>query len=66
MAKLALFLSGTFAGGAVDHLILVALSSNMTPYGVRATLPGNLALAALDTLVATSLHYPHRHWMRPK
>jgi hypothetical protein len=40
-AKVALFLSGLFFGGAVDHAILGLSGSGVTPYGMRAGVAGN-------------------------
>ncbi len=38
---MALFASGLFAGGAIDHVILAVMHSPMTPYGVRWGVGGN-------------------------
>lgn len=54
-SKAALFGSGVFAGGALDHLVLVALRRKTTPYGVHAGIAGNLSLAALDAGIALLL-----------
>lgn len=45
---LALFLSGLFSGGAIDHLILALRRSQFTPYGLRSGVGGNWVLAAFD------------------
>ena len=47
-SKLALFISGLFFGGAMDHIILAVKGSDITPYGVRAGRLGNWALAGVD------------------
>jgi len=35
-SKIALFLSGLFFGGAIDHPILALTDSEYTPYGVHS------------------------------
>lgn len=50
--KAALFLSGLFFGGAIDHGILAAMGSPLTPYGVSVGVRGNWLLTLLD-LAAT-------------
>jgi hypothetical protein len=47
--------SGPLAGGAIDHLIVVALGRPTTPYGVRAGVRRNLALGLLDAVLAWQL-----------
>ena len=51
-AEIALFLSGLFFGGAIDHAILVLLRSEHTPYGARVATKGNCAFAGLDFVIA--------------
>jgi hypothetical protein len=51
-AEVALFLSGLFFGGAMDHAILALLNSERTPYGPRIGIKGNWAFAALDLIIA--------------
>lgn len=58
--KLALFLSGLFFGGAVDHIILAEARSALTPYGVAVGIGGNWLLAALDGALAALLYWLHR------
>ena len=59
-SELALFGSGIFFGGAVDHVILAAKGSEITPYGVHSGIIGNWALAGLDFGLAVSLYVLHR------
>jgi hypothetical protein len=59
-SKLALFSSGLFFGGAVDHAILAMLGRGVTPYGVQAGVDGNWGLAALDLVLAALLFGLHR------
>ncbi len=53
---MALFCSGVFAGGAVDHTILALKRADRTPYGVRSGVAGNWLLAILDGLAAAVLY----------
>ena len=55
----ALFASGVFFGGAVDHAILVAMRRDVTPYGVKAGVPGNVLFAVADLIVAGVLYRIH-------
>lgn len=55
----ALFASGVFFGGAVDHAILVAMRRDVTPYGVKAGVSGNLLFAVADFIVAGVLYRLH-------
>jgi len=59
-SKLALFLSGLFFGGAIDHVILAVMGSDITPYGVRSGRGGNWALAGLDLGLTVLLYFAHR------
>ena len=58
-SKLALFLSGLFFGGAIDHIILARMGSEMTPYGLRVGVRGNWGLAVLDGGLAALLYAIH-------
>jgi hypothetical protein len=60
ISKLALFLSGLFFGGAIDHVILGSLRRDVTPYGVESGVMGNWLLAGLDLLLAAGLYRLHR------
>jgi hypothetical protein len=59
--KVALFLSGLFFGGALDHVILALKRSELTPYGIRSGVRGNWGLAALDGALAAVLYLLHHH-----
>jgi len=58
--KLALFLSGLFFGGAIDHVILALKNSSLTPYGLHLGVIGNWVLATLDLVLAAILFALHR------
>ena len=60
MARSALFLSGLFFGGAVDHAILGGLGRQTTPYGLEFGVTGNWLLAAVDLVFAAGLYVLHR------
>jgi len=60
--KIALFASGIFFGGALDHLILAVMRNPSSPYTVRVGVIGNWLLGALDALIAGSLYALHR-WL---
>jgi len=57
VSKAALFGSGLFFGGAIDHVILAAMGRGVTPYGLVAGVSGNWALGAMDLLVAGVLFW---------
>jgi hypothetical protein len=59
VSKFALFASGMFFGGAVDHAILAAMRRDVTPYGVRAGIAGNWLFAAADLVAAAVLYRIH-------
>jgi hypothetical protein len=59
VAKLALFASGIFFGGAIDHAILAAMQRDVTPYGMKAGVSGNWWLAAADLAIAALLYRVH-------
>ena len=63
-SKTALFRSGIFFGGAVDHAILALKRVERTPYGFRSGVAGNSALAALDALLAAAFYVLHHRWQR--
>ena len=62
--KIALFLSGLFFGGAIDHAILASMGSGVTPYGMHSGVAGNLGLAAVDSVLAVLLYLTHRRLER--
>jgi len=59
--RIALFLSGFFFGGAIDHFVLALMKSPLTPYGVNVGVIGNWALGVLDLVVAALLYVLHRY-----
>lgn len=60
VAKISLFLSGLFFGGALDHAILGSLGRDVTPYGWQLGVAGNWLLGALDLAIAAGLYAFHR------
>ena len=56
----AVFASGVFFGGTIDHLILAAIRSPISPYGLQVGVIGNWALAGIDLAIAFSLYAWHR------
>lgn len=58
-SKLALFISGLFFGGAINHRILAMMGSDLTPHGVHAGRWGNGALAVLDLALTALLYLLH-------
>lgn len=60
-AEIALFLSGLFFGGAIDHAILALLHSERTPYGARVDIRGNWAFAGLYFVIAVLGYVLYRH-----
>ena len=64
-SKLALFASGVFFGGAVDHAILAGMRRTTTPYGVKAGVCGNWLFAGIDLIAAAVLYGVHRQ-ARPR
>lgn len=65
-SKVALFCSGVFFGGAVDHTLLALKGADRTPYGLRTGVTGNWLLAALDGLAAAGLYTLHRRGDEPR
>ncbi|HZQ06859.1 MAG TPA: hypothetical protein VFD70_09795 [Anaerolineae bacterium] len=63
-SQIALFLSGLFFGGAIDHIILELKRSELTAYGVRSGVRGNWALAALDFGLAVAGYVLHQRLRR--
>jgi hypothetical protein len=60
-AEIALFLSGLFFGGAIDHAILALLHSERTLYGARVGTRGNWTFAGLDFIIAVLGYMIYRH-----
>jgi hypothetical protein len=59
LSKAALFASGVFFGGAIDHAILAAMRRDRTPYGIRSSVAGNWLFAAADLALAAVLYHLH-------
>jgi hypothetical protein len=59
VSKAALFASGLFFGGALDHAILASMRRDLTPYGVKGGVSGNCLLAVADLAVAGVLYGVH-------
>lgn len=55
----ALFASGLFFGGAIDHAILAAMRRDVTPYGVKVGVSANWLLALADLAIAGMLYQIH-------
>ena len=51
----ALFFSGLFFGGGVDHVIFIAMRSPTSHYGFRIGTIGQLLFATLDFALSTVL-----------
>jgi hypothetical protein len=62
--KLALFLSGLFFGGGLDHLIFIAMNSPISHYGLHVGVSGQLGFAALDFSIAAVLFKLGARWGR--
>jgi hypothetical protein len=60
-SEAALFCSGIFAGGAIDHAILALSRKQHTPYGVRASPAGNWIFAVFDAAFALGTYALYRH-----
>ena len=59
LSKTALFASGVFFGGAIDHAILAAMRKDRTPYGIKSSVAGNCLFAAADLALAAALYHLH-------
>lgn len=64
IAKLALFFSGLFAGGVLDHGLLALQGSGITSYGIHVGVIGNWGFALMDGTIATLLFVLHRRLER--
>jgi hypothetical protein len=63
-ASVALFLAALFFGGGLDHVIYAATGAPTSHYGLRVTVVGQLAFAALGFTVTAVLIALHRRWSR--
>ncbi|HEX8225990.1 MAG TPA: hypothetical protein VF605_19460 [Allosphingosinicella sp.] len=61
-AKLALFFSGLFAGGVLDHGLLALQGSDITSYGIHVGVIGNWGFVLMDGTIATLLFLLHRRF----
>jgi hypothetical protein len=59
VSKAALFASGMFFGGAIDHALLAAMRRDVTPYGVKVGVSGNCLFALADLAAAAVLFRMH-------
>lgn len=64
-ARVALFVSGVFFGGGLDHLIYIAAGSSRSHYGLEVTPLQQAAFAVLDMTLAAALVWLHVRWERP-
>jgi hypothetical protein len=55
----AIFCSGVFFGGAIDHAILALKRSHRSPYGLAVGVRGNWLLALVDAALAGILYARH-------
>jgi hypothetical protein len=62
MANVALFLSGLFAGGVLDHGLLALQGSEVTSYNIHVGVVGNWAFMLMDGAIASLLLFVHRRW----
>ncbi len=60
IANLALFLSGLFAGGVLDHGLLALQGSEVTSYQIHVGVTGNWGFALMDGTIAVLLFLLHR------
>jgi hypothetical protein len=59
-SKIALFFSGSFCCGAIDHGIASLAGRTITPYGIHVGVLGNWGLFAFDTAMMVLLLWLHR------
>jgi hypothetical protein len=64
MAKAALFFSGLFAGGVLDHGLLAVQGSEVTSYGIHVGIGGNWLFLVMDGTIAVALLLLHRQLQR--
>ena len=60
MAALALFLSGLFSGGVLDHGLLAIQGSEVTSYDIHVGVMGNWAFMVMDGTIAVLLFLLYR------
>jgi len=66
MASVALFLSGLFAGGVLDHGLLALQGSEVTSYNIHVGVMGNWSFMVMDGAIAALLFLLHRRWAVPR
>jgi hypothetical protein len=59
-SKVALWLSGSFCCGAVNHTFAGVQGRTETPYGIHLGVTGNWALFAFDLMMTVLLLWLHR------
>ena len=59
-SKVALFFSGSFCCGAVNHAFASMQGRTETPYGIHLGVAGNWALLAFDVAMTVLLLWLHR------
>jgi hypothetical protein len=64
LANLALFVSGLFFGGVLDHALLALQGSEVTPYQIHVGVMGNWGFALLDGTITVLLYLLHRRLNR--
>jgi hypothetical protein len=57
--KLALFVSGIFFGGSIDHVVLAVMNSALSPLGLEVGALGNWLFGILDAVIAVCLYVVH-------
>ena len=62
LASVALFFSGLFAGGVLDHGLLALQSSEVTSYGINVGVTGNWAFMLMDGKIAVLLFLVYRRF----
>lgn len=64
VAMLALFLSGLFGGGVLDHGLLALQGSEVTSYNIHVGVAGTWAFMLMDGAIALGLFLLHRQWIK--
>ena len=66
MANVALFLSGLFAGGVLDHGLLALQGSEVTSYNLHVGVMGNWGFMVMDGTIAGVLFLLFQRWSQPQ
>ena len=64
IASFALFLSGLFAGGVLDHGLLALQGSEVTSYNIHVGVIGNWGFVVMDGAIAAGLLLLYRRWRK--